>query len=71
MINVPVADRYVLFSVEGEDLFSYQVVHVTGNTKLIEVPIEEKHIPNIYLSAFMISDANAYSDTKQVVVPPV
>src|SRR6185369_6517879 len=71
MINVPVADRYVLFSVEGEDLFSYQVVHVTGNTKLIEVPIEEKHIPNIYLSALMISDANAYSDTKQIVVPPI
>lgn len=71
MINVPVADRYVLFSVEGEDLFSYEVVHVTGNTKLIEVPIEEKHIPNIYLSASMISDAGVYSDTKQVVVPPV
>lgn len=71
MINVPVADRYVLFSVEGEDLFSYQVVHVTGNTKLIEVPIEEKHIPNVYLSALMISDAEAYSNTKQVVVPPV
>ncbi|HET6973798.1 MAG TPA: alpha-2-macroglobulin family protein [Pyrinomonadaceae bacterium] len=71
MINVPVPDRYVLFSVEGEDLFSYQVVHVAGNTKLIEVPIEEKHIPNIYLSALMISDTQAYSDTKQVVVPPV
>src|SRR6185369_4842016 len=62
MISVPVPDRYVLFSVEGEDLFSYQVVHVNGNTKLIEVPIEEKHIPNIYLSAFMISGAAAYSD---------
>lgn len=71
MISVPVPDRYVLFSIEGEDLFSYQVVHVTGNTKLIDVPIEEKHIPNIYLSAFMISNAQAYSDTKQVVVPPV
>src|SRR6185369_620437 len=71
MINVPVADRYVLFSVEGEDLFSYQVVHVTGNTKLIEVPIEEKHIPNVYLSAYMISGAEAYSNTKQVVVPPI
>ncbi len=71
MISVPVPDRYVLFSVEGEDLFSYQVVHVTGNTKLIEVPIEEKHIPNIYLSALMISNADAYSDTKQVVVPPI
>jgi uncharacterized protein YfaS (alpha-2-macroglobulin family) len=71
MISVPVPDRYVLFSVEGEDLFSYQVVHVTGNTKLIEVPIEEKHIPNIYLEALMVSDAEEYSDTKQVVVPPV
>src|SRR6185436_15631916 len=49
----------------------YQVIHVTGNTKLIEVPIEEKHIPNIYLSALMISNADLYSDTKQVVVPPV
>ncbi|HEU5130474.1 MAG TPA: hypothetical protein VFT26_00180, partial [Pyrinomonadaceae bacterium] len=71
MISVPVPDRYVLFSVEGEDLFSYQVVHVSGNTKLIEVPIEEKHVPNIYLSAFMISNANAYSDMQQVVVPPI
>ena len=71
MISVAQPDRYVLFSVEGEDLFSYRLVHVTGNTKLIELPIEEKHVPNIYLSALMISDGAAHSDTKQVVVPPV
>jgi len=71
MINVPVSDRYVLFSVEGEDLFSYKVVHVTGTAKLIEIPIEEKHVPNVYLSALMISNAAAFMDTKQVVVPPV
>ncbi|HKS10201.1 MAG TPA: alpha-2-macroglobulin family protein, partial [Pyrinomonadaceae bacterium] len=71
MINVPVPDRYVLFSVEGEDLFSYQVLHVTGTAKLIEVPIEEKYIPNVYLSASMVSDTNWFADTKQVVVPPV
>ncbi len=71
MINVPVQDRYVLFSVEAEDLFSYQVVHVTGTAKLIEVPIEEKHIPNVYLSAAMVSDTDWFVDTKQIVVPPV
>jgi uncharacterized protein YfaS (alpha-2-macroglobulin family) len=71
MISVPISDRYVLFSVEADDLFSYKLLHVTGNAKLIEVPIEEKHVPNIYLSAAMISDTNWYSDTKQVVVPPV
>lgn len=71
MINIPAQDRWVLFSVEGEDLYSYKVVHVTGTTKLIEVPIEEKHIPNIYLTAAMVSDANFFINTKQVVVPPV
>ncbi len=71
MISVPSSDRYVLFSVEGEDLFSYQLVHVTGTAKLIELPIEEKHIPNVYLNALMVADANWFMDTKQVVVPPV
>src|SRR5215213_2618711 len=71
MISVPVSDRYVLFSVEAEDLFSYRVVHVTGTAKLIELPIEEKHVPNIYLSALMISNAQAFLNTKQVVVPPI
>ncbi|HEX3251994.1 MAG TPA: alpha-2-macroglobulin family protein [Pyrinomonadaceae bacterium] len=71
MLSVPVSDRYVLFSVEGEDLFSYKVVHIEGNAKLIELPIEEKYVPNIYLNALMITDASWFSNTKQVVVPPV
>ena len=71
MISTPQSDRHVLFSVEGADLFSYRVVHVTGNAKLIEVPIEEKHIPGVSLSALMISDAQAFMNTTRVVVPPV
>ncbi|HSP62281.1 MAG TPA: MG2 domain-containing protein, partial [Pyrinomonadaceae bacterium] len=71
MISVPTNDRYVLFSVEGEDLYSYQLVHVTGTAKLIELPIEEKHVPNIYLTGTMVSDGQMFVDTKQVVVPPV
>ncbi|MCU1267018.1 MAG: Large extracellular alpha-helical protein [Acidobacteria bacterium] len=71
MLFVPEGDRYVLFSVEGDDLFSYKLVHVTGTAKLIELPIEEKHIPNIYLNAAMVNDAQLFVDTKEVVVPPV
>ncbi|HSD47307.1 MAG TPA: alpha-2-macroglobulin family protein, partial [Pyrinomonadaceae bacterium] len=71
MINVATPDRYVLFSIEGDDLYSYKLVHVTGTTKLIEVPIEQKHVPNVYLSAAMISDTSWFVDTKQVVVPPI
>ena len=71
MLSVPVNDRYVLFSVEGEDLFSYQLIHVTGTARLVELPIAEKHVPNIYLSAAMVSDLQIFVDTKQVIVPPV
>ncbi|HKB67245.1 MAG TPA: MG2 domain-containing protein [Pyrinomonadaceae bacterium] len=71
MISTFTNDRYVLFSVEAEDLYSYKLIHVTGTAKLIDLPIEEKHVPNIYLHAAMVSDAELFVDAKQVVVPPV
>ena len=56
MLSVPANDRYVLFTVEGEDLYNYQLVHVTGTVKLVELPVEERHVPNIFLSATLVSD---------------
>jgi uncharacterized protein YfaS (alpha-2-macroglobulin family) len=71
MLNVPEGDRYVLFTAEADNLYSYRLIHVTGTTKLIEFAVEEKHVPNIFLSATMVSDGEISVDTKQVVVPPV
>ena len=71
MLVAPSNDRFVLFSVEGEDLYSYQLVHLEGTVKLIEVPVEDKHVPNIFLSAAMVTDRQIFTDTKQVIVPPV
>ena len=70
MLHAPVSNRWVLFSIEGDNLYSFQVVHLDGTVKLLEVPIEEKHEPNIYLSAAMVSDRQLYADTRQVIVPP-
>ncbi len=71
MLAVPTADRYVLFNIEGDDLYSTQLVHVTGTVKLLELEIQEKHVPNIFLSAAMFSDRQLFVDTKQVIVPPI
>ncbi len=71
MIAAPTAGRYVLFTVEGDDLYNYQLVRMTGSVKLIELPIEEKHVPNVFLSAAMVSDDQLFLDSKGVVVPPV
>lgn len=71
MLSTFTNDRYVLFSVAADDLYSYKLIHVSGTAKLIELAIEEKHVPNIYLNAVMVSDAQLFEDTKQIVVPPV
>ncbi|MEE8269977.1 MAG: alpha-2-macroglobulin family protein, partial [Nitrospinaceae bacterium] len=71
MLVTPTSDRYVLFSVEADDLYSYQLVHLTGTVKLIQLDIKEKHVPNVFLNGVMVSDHQIYSDRKQVVVPPV
>ncbi|MBO0857571.1 MAG: alpha-2-macroglobulin [Chloracidobacterium sp.] len=70
MINAPAPDRYVLFSVESENLHSYQLVHLAGTVKLIEVPIEERHTPNVFLNAAMVSDRQFFTDSKPIIVPP-
>ncbi len=70
MLFSPTSDRWILFSVEGEDLYHSQVVHLTGTVKLVRLKIEQKHVPNIYLQALMVADRQVHTVQQQVVVPP-
>ncbi|MCK4342727.1 MAG: alpha-2-macroglobulin, partial [Phycisphaerae bacterium] len=70
MLTVPTNNRYVLFAVEAEGIYSYRLVHVTGTAKLIEVPITDQHVPNIFLSAAMVMDQQLFTDNEEVIVPP-
>ncbi len=63
-------DCYVLFTVEGEDLYHYRLVHLTGTVKLLDLFVGKKYVPNIFLSAAMVADRQIFTDTKQVIVPP-
>ena len=71
MLTAPVSNRYILFSVEGDELYSYQLVHLDGTAKLIELDISEKHVPNVFLNAAMVTNRQIFIDNKQVIVPPV
>jgi uncharacterized protein YfaS (alpha-2-macroglobulin family) len=71
MLVAPASDRYVLFSVEGNEISNFRLVHMSGTVKLIDLPIGEKDVPNIFLSAAMVSAGQIYTDTKQIIVPPV
>jgi len=72
MIVTPQSNRWVLFSVDaGGDILDYRLVHVDGTVKLIEVAIEEKHVPNAFLDAESIADLKLSGDQKEIVVPPL
>lgn len=70
MLMAPTNEKYVLFSTEADDLFSYQLVRMNGRVKLVELDITEREVPNVYLSATMVHERNIFIDSKQVVVPP-
>ena len=70
MLMTPDNEKYVLFSTEADDLFSYQLVRMSGRVKLVTLDITEREVPNVYLSATMVHDKNIHIASKQVVVPP-
>lgn len=70
MLVTPASDRYVLFTIEADELYRYQLVHLTGTVKLVELPITDKYVPNIFLGASAVGDRQLYTDSKQIIVPP-
>jgi uncharacterized protein YfaS (alpha-2-macroglobulin family) len=62
---------WVLFTVESEELLSWQVVEMNGPVKLVRVPLDQRHIPNVFFSAWTVRDGEVWTDTERVLVPPV
>jgi uncharacterized protein YfaS (alpha-2-macroglobulin family) len=71
MLSLPTSGRYVLFTVESEVLHSFQVLKLDGTVKLLQLPLSEEHVPNVYLSAWSLSEGQLLADTQELVVPPV
>ena len=70
MIQTPDNGRFVLFTVESDDLHSVKLIRLDGTVKLVELDVTEQHVPNIFLNTAMVSGKQLFSDSKQVVVPP-
>lgn len=70
MIQTADIGRFVLFTVEADELLSAKLIRLDGTTKLVELDVTEQHVPNMFLNAAMVSDKQLHTDTKQVVVPP-
>lgn len=68
-----VADRpdvWVLLSQEAEDFLGYQLLHLEGSVKLVEIPIQENYTPNIFLNLLSGDHYQLKTNTVQLIVPP-
>lgn len=70
MISTSSSNRYVLFTVEGEELYHWQLVHVTGSIKLMNIDVRDAYVPNVTLAATMVSGAEMMTADQEIVVPP-
>ncbi|HEX8409120.1 MAG TPA: alpha-2-macroglobulin family protein, partial [Thermoanaerobaculia bacterium] len=71
MIVTPASGRWVLFTSAGDDILDTQVVRMDGTVRLVQIPVDKKHIPNFFITASTIFDRALSSDTERIVVPPV
>jgi uncharacterized protein YfaS (alpha-2-macroglobulin family) len=70
LLVTPESGRHVLFTVEGGTLDQVQVFQMLGTTKLIELTLEERHVPNIHLAAASVINRELQDAVREVVVPP-
>jgi len=63
--------RFLLFAVEGEELYDLRVVHLEGSDKLIGIEVQENFVPNVFLSALSIGELRLEADREELSVPPI
>jgi len=71
MIASPMSGRWVVFNATGDDILDTQVFRLDGTVKLIQLPIDSRHVPNFFVTASSLFDRALSTDTERVVVPPV
>jgi uncharacterized protein YfaS (alpha-2-macroglobulin family) len=60
----------VLVTVEGNGLYSSQVVKSSGGSITVEVPIRPEYAPNVYVAATFVRGNKLYEGNKSLSVPP-
>ena len=71
LLLTPASGRWVVVTTVANDILDTQVVHLDGTVKLLELPIDERHAPNFFITASSIFDRTLVTQTRRVVVPPV
>ena len=70
LVLAPAPEANVLFSVEGGDLYSAEVLKTSHHAALAKVKIGERQTPNFFVSASCVLGGQLYVRHRSVIVPP-
>ena len=70
LVVTPQSGRHVLFTVEGDELYHHEVLQLSGQVKLVRIPITDLHVPNVFLGAVSVWSGQAWQDVEELIVPP-
>jgi len=70
LVNAAQSGACVLLTGEADEILFTRVVRLSGNSQLVEIPVEAKLCPNFTLQAVVLRDNKLYRDEKKIVVPP-
>ncbi|MDF1837779.1 MAG: alpha-2-macroglobulin family protein [Planctomycetota bacterium] len=70
LVLTDASDRHVLFTVESETLMSIDVLHMEGTVKLVSIPLDVTHVPNVFLTATEVRNGKLRRAQERLVVPP-
>ncbi len=69
LVLTGVPDAYLLVTAEARTIQSKKIVHATGPSATIDIPIESGQQPNVYVSVAFLRDNNLYQANRNLKVP--
>ncbi len=66
---LPTDGAHLLVSTELAGVLSARHVYTSGRVTMLDIPIEGRHVPNVYLSVSYVKDGEMYTSDKMLPVP--
>ncbi len=66
LINSFYRDLTLLYTIEGYKIFDNRIIKMNGNSVLLEIPIKEEYIPNIFISVCAVKNKTFLQTSKSL-----
>ncbi len=70
MVVADKPETWVLFTSEAQEIHDYQMLHLEGSVKLIEIPITDSYTPNIFLHVLSVENYQLKLSQLPIIIPP-